>query len=57
MRRVVVGVVALTVLLLGAVPVMANNTWAEYHWADGVDLHDGSISLSLIDDLTAYSTE
>jgi hypothetical protein len=37
--------------LLSAAAALANNTWNGYHWPDGADPHDGSISLTLVDDL------
>lgn len=58
MRRVPILVIALAMLLLSATTALANNTWNGYHWADGAsDPHDGSISLTLVDDLDAYGTE
>ena len=45
-------------LMWSTAPVLANNVWNGYHWADSnTDLHDGSSSLTLVDDLTAYETQ
>ena len=61
MRRAFILVIALAMLLLSAAAALANNTWNGYHWADEAnganDPHDGSISLTLVDDLTAYGPE
>ncbi len=55
MRRLSILVTAVTVLLVGAAPVLANNAWNGYHWADGSgDPHDGSITLTLVNNLTEY---
>jgi hypothetical protein len=50
-------VIALAMLLLSAAAALANNTWNGYHWPDGADPHEGSISLILVDDLDEYETE
>ena len=59
MRRASVLLVALAMLLLSAATALANNSWNGYHWADGTDPHDGSIELTLVDDLEpgAYGTK
>ncbi len=57
MRRVFIAVFAVTVLVATAAPGIAGHAWSTYHWADGsADPHDGSITLSVVDDLTAYET-
>jgi hypothetical protein len=56
MRRVSLLFVSLAVVLIAA-PALAGNSWNGYHWADGSDdPHDGDITLTLVNDLTAYST-
>lgn len=59
MRRVFIGVFALTAMLLGSVaPGLANNTWNGYHVADGNDdPHDGTPSVTLVDDLGDYAAQ
>ena len=57
MRRASILLIALAMLLLSAAAALANNTWNGYHWPDGADPHDGSISLTLVDDLVGYGTE
>ena len=62
MRRAFILVIALAMLLSSAATALASNTWNGYHWADvpGDDPHDGSIALTLVDDLDnldAYGTE
>lgn len=58
MRRALMLVIAVVMLLGTAAPGLASNSWNGYHWADGPsDPHDGSIGLTLVDDLTAYGTE
>lgn len=57
MRRASILLIALAMFLLSAAAALANNTWNGYHWPDGADPHDGSISLTLVDDLNEYGTE
>ena len=58
MRRTFTLFVALAMLILGAAPALANNTWNGYHWAGGAtDPHDGSITLALVNDLSDYKTQ
>ena len=58
MRRAFILVIALAMLLLSAATALASNTWNGYHWANEAnganDPHDGSIALTLVDDLNAY---
>jgi hypothetical protein len=58
MRRAFILVIAMAMLLLSAATALASNTWNGYHWANGDgDPHEGSISLTLVDDLTEYGPE
>lgn len=48
-------VIIATMPLWGAAPSLTSNTWSGYHHQGGADdSHAGSISLVLVDDLTAY---
>ena len=58
MRRASILLIALAMFLLSAAAALANNTWNGYHWPNGTgDDHNGSISLTLVDDLTEYGAE
>lgn len=58
MRHLLRLLVVLAILMVGAAPGLASNTWNGYHWADGAaDLHDGSITLTLVNDLSNYRTQ
>lgn len=58
MRRVSLFAVVMAVVVLSAAPGLASNTWNGYHWADsGGDPHDGDITLTLVNDLTLYTSE
>lgn len=56
MRRSFTLLIALAMLMLGAAPGLANNTWSGYHWFDAADNdpHDGAITLYLVNDLVDY---
>ncbi len=56
MRRVFIAVFAVAVLLASATPGLAGHAWNTYHWEDEPgDPHDGSITLTIVDDLSAYT--
>jgi hypothetical protein len=55
MRRAFILLIAVAMLLLSAATALANNTWNGYHWAD--EPHNGSITLTVVNDLTAYGPE
>ena len=58
MRRAFTLLIALAMLMLSAAPGLANNTWNGYHWADDPgDPHDGDITLTLVNDLSRYTTQ
>ena len=57
MRRTFTLLVSLAMLMSGAAPGLANNTWSGYHWADaGNDNHNDGVTLALVNDLTLYET-